>query len=959
MVRKNEREKWQKYTEDLIDAIDIEAECKEWGLEFTGTVSSQGFAECRAVDRADRKPSAAVNLQTGYYKDLGPGASMPFFRFAVEYGPYSNFFDAQRQLAKKYKVKAPVSTAGRSFWSTIREKKWVPVSTSGLCKEVGVTPETLQLVGGSLALNTLDQVVVVFPVYDMIGPFERPQSGIVMMNSAGGKVRKYSGPGAPIDLLRTHSMGTSGIMNRHAMTHWADAQTIYKVEGVSDMLRLQEMIPEKFRNKHLVVTNSAGCDAAQDAHRFPDLARGKTVVIIHDADEPGQFGSGTDKTGGATRWFNALNGRAGAVINFQLYDTLETKKGKDLRDWFDEGNTYEDLTRLINERKDDFHLAGQSTKAGTIVVPETMDQNLSEHQLILRSLDLTVLGHLKNGGCVVFNMASCTRFVIPDINRFTFEKQLIHIGEAAVRHVADPNDDDAPEEMLDFRDVRKAVAREAGKNEISRTNTLGIGIWESGGRIFAIGSGEWLSVNGGIETYKSPMVDEKIIDFGEKADEWYDPDLLYGYLEQARSTQYCEEVYNELATLLNQWNNHTHPLAGETMASLVIATFSQSIWRWRPWVAVTGESATGKTLLFNLISDLFGPLCVATSNASEAGIRNKVGTTSRVLMLDEFESSPHRTAILDTLMATNRRGNFGASLRSNAAQDSVTSEYQLLPWFSATEMKKDKQTEANRYLTFELRGKPSWIDPKKLEDATYINELRNKLIAVSMRIALPALDLIAYIHQETAEDYTRQGDSYALCSGIYSAIHGFEQERAVQFFRSMMLQLRSSEIIEDEEPEQDRALMSILSSQVRFGMREVSVITLLQEERAGNFSEDPESILRELGIKRLPWEDVRKMVDYKRQPKDAVVANSSYVFFNTSESGQIRRRLLKGTQHDRKDLRTLLSRLPGAVATLMKIGTNSRGVMIPLGLVHGVESKPWPEVTGGEDLLKDPDVEGV
>ena len=90
MGRRSEKEKWQKYTEDLLDAIDIEAECKEWGLEFTGAVSSQGFAECRAVDRADRNPSAAVNLQTGYYKDLGPGASMPFFRFAVEYGPYSN-----------------------------------------------------------------------------------------------------------------------------------------------------------------------------------------------------------------------------------------------------------------------------------------------------------------------------------------------------------------------------------------------------------------------------------------------------------------------------------------------------------------------------------------------------------------------------------------------------------------------------------------------------------------------------------------------------------------------------------------------------------------------------------------------------------------------------------------------------------------------------------------------------
>ena len=89
------------------------------------------------------------------------------------------------------------------------------------------------------------------------------------------------------------------------------------------------------------------------------------------------------------------------------------------------------------------------------------------------------------------------------------------------------------------------------------------------------------------------------------------------------------------------------------------------------------------------------------------------------------------------------------------------------------------------------------------------------------------------------------------------------------------------------------------------------------------------------------------------------MANSSYVFFNTSESGQIRRKLLKGTHHNGKDLKAILSRLEGAVGTQHKImGTNSRGVMIPIALVHGVDPKPWPTISG-EKLMEDPDLDDI
>ena len=949
-MARSDREKWEKFNELLIDAIDIEAECKEWGLEFTGNVSSQNFAECSAPDREDRHASAAVNLQTGYYKDLGPGASMPFFRFAVEYGPYSSFFDAQKTLARKYKVRMPTSMAGKSFWSRFRPSQWSDLSVLGFCNELKVTPSTLQLVGCSLGLTTLDQSAVIFPVYHMLSPFERPQCGIVLMNSAGGKIRKYAGRGGVTEELRNYSMGSSGVINRHALHQWQNAVMIYKVEGISDMLRLQHEIEiyndGEFLNKHLVVTNSAGCDAAQDAHRFGDLARGKVVAIIHDHDEPGQFGSGVDKQGGAVRWFNSLQDRAQSVGNICLYseEPLGLKKGRDLRDWFDSGNGYGDLIKLVQEQNSAFHQRSQnkSVHGQDLSHPETLDQNLSDNQVILRSLNLSVLGHHVNGSIDVFNHATMQKYNILNIDQLSYNKQLVYFGEAAREQISDPDDEDSSDHKFDSSDVRKSIAEEGGRRSISETNMVGIGIWESNGRLFAVGTGEYMAVNGGLEVFRKPMVDDMIVDFGMSGEEWYDGDRLHTHLEQARSQQWCESVYNELAGVLGSWGNHTHPLADEMLSALVIASFSQSCWDWRPWVAVTGESSSGKTLLFSWIAELFGNLVIASSNASEAGIRNTIRDTSKILMLDEFESSSHRSRILEMLMATNRQGKFGQSLRSNASQSSVSSQYRLIPWFSATEMKRDKQTEANRYLTFELSGKPKWIDLETILNGEYLDSLRNRLIAVAMRCTLRAKELIRYIARVTVDEYTRQGESYMLIAGIYSAIHGFSEDRAVEFYRSLLAQLKMADVVEDEEREQDLAMQAILSSPVRgTAGRIYPISSLLSLDHSGH--DDSDDLLNRIGIRRISAVEAMRMADYKKAKKKINVSEGSYIFIDTSKSGAIRRELLKGTDYDRQDLRTILSRISGAIRTTARTGLGlAKGVMVPLERVGGEVSPPWP-----------------
>jgi len=950
-MARTQREMWDEFNEILLETVDVETECKEWGLEFTGSVSPSGFAECRAVDRDDKHPSAAVNVMTGYYKDLGPGASMPFFRLGVEYGPYNSYYECQQALAKKYKVKIPKSTKGSSFHSKIRYKKWSSMLCAKICKELGISESTLLMCGGKMTVTGMDDIAVSFDVYDSALGFDAPQKGVVSINAMGGKLQHYKGKGALPEMLRTISAGKSGLMNKHAIAHWHEAKVIYKVEGLTDMLVLQDQIPEDLRNTHLVVTNSDGCDAVSTAFHFADLARDKVVVVIHDGDEPGQFGVSGSRTGGAIRWEGALKKKAKAVLNLQLFETLEAKKGPDIRDWFNEdGNDYTKLADMVAKSLD-WTEKGKVTPDGSVST-DTKDQNLKEHQIILRALDLIVLGHTKDGTIQVFNAAKCRKFAIKDIDRFSFARQLVHIGQAANDLIADPSNENAPEEMFDSNDVRIAIAREAGGKELSRTNTVGIGIWESGGRLSAVGAGEWLSINGGVDVYNTPTIDDKIVDFGELEEAWYDTDLLYPFLEQAKSPEFCAEHLKELAAHYDKWDNHAHPMAGTMLACLSLATWAQSVWEWRPWVALTGESASGKTLLYNWISQYFGKLCVSTSDATAAGIRNTIHNSSRILMIDEFETGEHRTQILAMLMGSNRRGNFGTSLRSNAAQASVTNEYQLLPWFAATEMKRDKQTEANRYLTFELkaRANPAWIDI--MDDPDDLTVLRNKSIAVIMRIWQRAKHLNSVIMRSLGAAYTRQSESYALISAIYGACNNYTEEQVIDYHNSMMEQLSEQTIVESEDTEQQLALNAILDSHIRTaGGKTVPVSELLSAERAEKWDQDPEQLLRNHGIRRMPYSSLIKQADWHKHKHQLEDQAGSYVFFNVSSSGMIRKQLLRGTEHDRQDLTTILSRLPGAFKAMMRTTSVSKGVMVPASLCFAVDSAPAPEKSEfGEDL---------
>jgi len=924
-------QQWSEFYSLLIDSLDVQEFLTELGVQFTGSCNSKGWAECHAVGRDDRRPSAAVNVATGYYKDLGGGPSFPFFQLLVHLGYAQSYRAAVETLASKLKLKSqmPKSRAGMSFWSKLKfTKNFNKVSCRRGCEEIGISLDVLEMAGAMTAVTPQGETAVCLPIYCPDHLTEVPQVGLVLRNASGGTLFYDRGTGAPPERLKNKSLGTGGILNRHAVERLDSARMIIKCEGVSDFLAVQHLVPEEDRGSYAVITNSDGADAVNTVRMFSHHLRGKQVVIIHDADEPGQFGEDRERRGGARRWveFAIANG-CEWVANVQLPFEIEPKHGKDIRDWISEGGTWLGLLAMIDstekERPDE---SGEA--------PAENLANLTPSQQILRTLDLMVLGHRRGGGIEVFNGEAMRRFLIRDIDRFSYNQQLVHIGRRAVEKVHNPSAGECSPGMIPDTDVRNAIAQEAHAQELSRSTIIGVGIWEISGRLVAVGAGEWLAVNGGIQVYRSPKADDRIVDFGEQEDAWYDREQLEIDLRSAQSPAWRKEHFQELTDIMSLWGNHEHPEAEWILSSFLLCSWVQQVWPIRPWVALQGETNSGKTALMGWITKFFGKLAEASSNRTEAGIRAAMRHSSKILIMDEFEASPERTKILDLLMGSTRGGEISGNLRATSGQEAVRGGLQVLPWMAAVEMQMDRATERNRYVLFVMnsrRGRKSFTLP----DAEKTQRLREKSIAVSMACWSRAVEICKLISSSAEGGIYRMAESYSVAVAMRSAVRGDSDEQALEAFQRLNA-IVSEAVNESEASDQEELLSAILGASAILGGGVSKSVAQMVSGPAMMHEGD----LNRLGLKIMDGEE---NFGSQSQPDPS----EHYLFIDGSKSGPVRKTLLSGTDYRVKNIGVILARLDGSIKTRTNInGRRVRGTAIPLSLIRqSLKLSPTPAIT--------------
>lgn len=196
----------------------------------------------------------------------------------------------------------------------------------------GLSEESF-LANGGTVIKCWGQLFPALPRYDPASDLSEPCRWTLFdqHGKQKSKVVPKDGPGtfAPKALIGLH-----GLWNIHS------AELVIKVEGPTDLLRLWEAVPPEKRDSIAVISNANGA-AETPLPETLTLLDGKTVLIVGDADEPGEHG--------AFKWAQAIASKAGSVEVVKLpYPVTETK-GKDIRDYFDAGAKFSDFLSLDRE----------------------------------------------------------------------------------------------------------------------------------------------------------------------------------------------------------------------------------------------------------------------------------------------------------------------------------------------------------------------------------------------------------------------------------------------------------------------------------------------------------------------------------------------------------------------------------------------------------------------------------
>ena len=380
---------WKQIQVDILDRLDIRAECTAFGVEFTAeSPSAKGWLACRSIDpdRADENPSAAVNLKSGYYRDLGSGRKLSFWNFAAECNGYADWREARAHYAEKVGVELPTRTAKKArsgapakpetLADAVRQQLELetPAFLLGMgfidsvCSKAGCSSdEKFAILGQTLAdfAQTFAEAkgvavnailasgaqagvwnrrvpekygVIAIPAYR---PYDREKPTAYALLRADGKLFPQVSNKAGKTLLKPRKQHTlaCSVDSLIVMGGWSaldSANTVVVVEGPTDAMALYPLLPAGY----CVVTNTGGAGSF-DSNLCPAFA-GKRVVVVMDADDAGQSGAKIRCDLLAQGRFDVEEVRA-----ISLPYEVAPKKGKDVRDWIQAGASSADLLALI------------------------------------------------------------------------------------------------------------------------------------------------------------------------------------------------------------------------------------------------------------------------------------------------------------------------------------------------------------------------------------------------------------------------------------------------------------------------------------------------------------------------------------------------------------------------------------------------------------------------------------
>lgn len=793
----------------------------------------------------------------------------------------------------------------------------------------GVKEAAMQHVGGRMARYKRMHSVVAFPVVGSSLDVNEPVN-YVAVEATGGKLPTWGRNREPGPAVSSKVTGgkTEGLLNPHAIERLLTpglVEVVWKVEGITDLLSLQGIIPPDLVDRHVVVTNAFGA-GEKPGWMAAVLAKAGKVYCIGDADDPGQAG--------AMRWARDVSTHKpeGATV-VKLPYQQQPDHGKDLRDFVVEGHGYDALLSLADNGE---VVLTKRDEDGNRVSNERTDTHFERE--ICRALQIEVLGEL-DGKVKIYSCLHHKSELITDISRMSYARLIQLCGPVAKEkvHVANEEIDGS----YRLRDVLEAIALVAGYRRIEEGSERGAGVWlgkdldgSNTNTLVLVNSRSAARYNGDkkLRHIHSPRVDGLLLDLSA-SDSWFDFDTLSRHLDSAQSPEFCEAAVAECNELFGRWRWRNQETDPQLVTGLVMATWVQSIWSWRPLVSVEGESNAGKSLFMQALGGeggaggLFGSLALSVAKPSEAGLRQAVGSTACAVLIDEFEKSRERERVLEMLRTSSRGTKI---VRGSATQKAVQFGLQHIVWVAAIEAGLTKQADRNRFVQLELlkaeKGKENML---RVPPAEELEALGQRLLAVAIVGAHQAKEMAAELKQVKIKMDPRIIESYAVPAAMTAAAAGLDLNQAKYLLQDL---LKSADATEQSQNDADDLLGDIFSATVHcggsYGNMGVGQI-LRKTQHIG--TTDPSELrnqLERVGIK------VAEVESYRQGEPSLFICPRI-----------VQSQLLKHSeQWHGSDIRKILLRLSGAEPGKVRLsGRPLNGVLLP-GEVLEIEDQVQQEI---------------
>lgn len=173
----------------------------------------------------------------------------------------------------------------------------------------------------------------------------------------------------------------------------------------------------------------------------------------------------------------------------------------------------------------------------------------------------------------------------------------------------------------------------------------------------------------------------------------------------APGTCSLKETFDFCFKHISQWEWQSPSMADYVTAFVMLSPFQQAM-NWRPWLYVTGPTSCGKSAFFeSVLEQVYGCLVKKIDKATAHSVAQAVGSTSKILILDEFEKNKHIPDILEVLKLMSRGG---AKTSGTPGKSEISYALHHMPWMASIYLPRTlniDESQRNRMIRFDLKKK--------------------------------------------------------------------------------------------------------------------------------------------------------------------------------------------------------------------------------------------------------------